>query len=115
MMYWMLRASGKAITVGFIGILVFVFTFVALMLAFGQEAIPKLTEVAQLKAELHEMRVRLAQCSATVADREARLASFELMAERTALEKEFRELLKPADGATFDWKTKVFESKEPLP
>lgn len=70
----------------------------------------QLTEVQKLKAENFQLRVQLAQCNATISDREARLKSAELTAEQQNLLNEFRIQLKANEKDTFDWTTLTFTS-----
>lgn len=91
-----------------IGILIplTLFSFTAIIAQ--EESKPKtevasLSELQQLKAENFQLKVQLAQCSATVADRENRLKSVELSSEQLKLEKEFREQLHAKETDKFDW------------
>lgn len=83
---------------------------VAMTLSLRADEPSVLTELDVLKADNHLLRVQLAQCGATVADRETRLASATLSADQTRLEAEFRARLKPVAGAIFNWTTKQFDA-----
>lgn len=67
-----------------------------------------LTAEQKLKAENFQLKVQIAQLTATVQDREQRLASMQLSAEQAALIEEFRAVLKPEKDATFDWRSLTF-------
>jgi chromosome segregation ATPase len=81
------------------------------------EAPPALTEVQQLQAKLYkadlqvfELQKAVSELRATLADREARLASAyltgqqaDLEARRKALETEYLKALKAPEGSAFDW------------
>lgn len=73
---------------------------------------PKLTEIQQLKAKVFQLEVQLAQCSATVNDRENRLKSIDLSSEQSKLEKEFREQLHAKETDKFDWTNLTFTKPE---
>jgi hypothetical protein len=81
----------------------------AVALAMQQDSPPRLTEAAQLRADLHKVRTQLAIAQSQAAQCQARLSSSELMTERAALEAQFRELLKPAPEAVFNWETSKFD------
>lgn len=67
-----------------------------------------LTAEQKLKAENFQLRVQLAQLTATLHDRENRLRSVEMSAEQQTLIEEFRAVLKPEKDAQFDWRSLTF-------
>ncbi len=71
------------------------------------------TEVQKLRAEILQLKIALAQAQATIADRDARLASLTLSAERDALAKDILATLKASDGDELDWSTLTLKPKGP--
>lgn len=82
-----------------------------LALAVGVSAkdAPALSEVDRLKAENFQLRVTVAQLTATVQDRERRLQEIALSAEQARLVDAFRVALKAKPDAVFDWQTLTFQ------
>jgi chemotaxis protein histidine kinase CheA len=74
-----------------------------------------LSELQRLKAELLQAKIVIAQLRATLADREARLASIELTQEQEKLVEEFRRALNADPMSPFDWTTLTFRPVGQLP
>lgn len=68
------------------------------------------SELLRAQAEVHVLRVENAQLRARLSELQATLDSARLTAERAALEQRFRDELKPAAGAVFNWQTLRFDS-----
>lgn len=77
-------------------------------IAFTQDQ-TSLSELQKLKAENLQLKYTLANCNATVNDRNNKLDSISLSAEQTKLEKEFRETLHAKETDKFDWTTLNFK------
>ncbi len=69
----------------------------------------ELSEVQKLKAENFQLRVQVAQLTATLQDRENRIKSAELTDEQSKLVEEFKKALKAKDNEVFDWPTLSFK------
>jgi len=67
-----------------------------------------MSEVTQLKAEAHVLRVQVVQLRAALAQAQAEVELVKLTAERAQLEAMLRDEMKPAEGRTFDWATLTF-------
>lgn len=70
---------------------------------------PALSEVQRLRADNLKLRVALLQAQ----QRELAQAAEALERERLTLEAEFRAVLTPPDGSTFNWQTLSFDSPPP--
>lgn len=90
-------------------IVTIVFVLAAVGLGVALAADSELSDLQQLKAENFRLRVHVAELRATLADREARLASMELSQLQTALVEEFRKTVGSGPSATFDWTTLRFK------
>lgn len=67
-----------------------------------------LSELNKLKAESFKLKTKLAQCQATVNDRENRILSYELSNEQAKLVEEFRKQMDPKKEYIFDWDSLSF-------
>lgn len=70
---------------------------------------PAASELLRAQAEAHVLRVENAQLRARLSELQATLDGARLTAERAALEQRFRDELKPAAGAVFNWSTLRFD------
>lgn len=70
----------------------------------------ELTEIQKLKSDNYILRVKLTQCSVTVSDRDAKLASLILQSEQSSLVEEFRKQLNAEKNSTYDWDCHCFKS-----
>ena len=64
---------------------------------------PTLTELQKAKADILALKVQVAQLRATLADRENKLASYDLTKEQAALAEEFLKQTKAPKGWAWDW------------
>jgi hypothetical protein len=88
-------------------VLVLVFLFLVLRVTstvFAQEAEPKLTEIQQLKADNHKLKIAVAQL-------QAQLNECSLNGERAVLTDEFMKSLGAKPGDTLDWNTLTIQKK----
>lgn len=87
----------------------------ALATAYAQAAVipDGITEIQKLKVENLQLKIQVAQLQATVADRDAKLASVTLSSERTMLETDLLKTLKAEPGDTIDWSTLTLKKATP--
>ena len=74
---------------------------------------PVLSQVDTLKAENLRLKAQLLELQRGLAQCQLDTGTAALNSERTKLEAEFRLVLKPKDGETFDWTTLTFVPKPP--
>jgi len=68
-----------------------------------------LSDLDKAHADLHAAKVSLLQTQEALAACQIKAQGQTLSEERTALEARFRAILKPAEGAVFNWMTLTFE------
>jgi hypothetical protein len=96
------------VVVAFLALFLALFTTGFLTAQEKPKADPVLSDFQKLQAENFQLRVALAQAQAQIADRDAKLASFELTARQMTLVEEFRKTLGGSPSARFDWATMKF-------
>jgi hypothetical protein len=74
---------------------------------------PRLSEIDQLKAENHQLKVQLLQTQEQLAALQIKLQTLALEQERGTLEDHFRQTLQPTADAVFDWTTFSFHAPGP--
>lgn len=75
----------------------------------AQPAPSPLPEVEKCLAETLQLKATVVQLRSQLVQRETELAQIQLTREQERLETRFRELLKPAADAKFDWQTLTFK------
>lgn len=101
----------KTFAMSLVGLFVVLF-FTALS---AQTQAPTLSAEQQLQLANHNLKVQVAECQQQLSQVSLSNAQTYLTNERTTLEKSFRDTLKPADGATFNWQTGVFDAPAKKP
>lgn len=71
----------------------------------------QLAEPDRVRAELHQARVQLLSCQEQLVSAQITTQRASLTDEQGKLEQRFREILKPPEGATFNWTTLAYDQK----
>lgn len=75
----------------------------------GQNGPPGLPPLDACQAETLQLKASVVQLRSQLVQRETELAQIQLTREQERLEARFRELLKPAADAKFNWQTLTFK------
>ena len=94
-------------------IIVLTALLVAILVAISLAGAQTLSEVDTLKAENLKLKAQLLELQRGLAQCQLDTGTAALNTERTKLEAEFRAVLKPQDGETFNWTSLKFEKPPP--
>ena len=72
-----------------------------------------LSDLDKAQAANHQLAVQLLGCQEQLASAQVTLQKAHLTEAQATLEARFREVLKPPDGATFNWQTLTFDPPAP--
>jgi hypothetical protein len=73
---------------------------------------PALSDLDKAQAETHQLRVQLLNCQEQLVGAQVQQQKASLTEQQAALEKRFRDALKPPDGSTWNWTTLQFDAKK---
>lgn len=72
---------------------------------------PTLSDLDRAHAETHALKVQLLGCQEQLVAAQVAMQKASLTEAQTRLEARFREILKPPDGAVWNWTSLTFEPK----
>lgn len=87
----------------------FAFLITSLGIGFASQESATLPPLEKCQAESLQLRATVVNLRQQLVQRETELAQQAMGREQERLEGRFRELLKPAEGMTFDWQTLTFK------